>query len=513
MSTSSSSSTSSLDDDQSNSTGPQPSQLERLVSHLVAAKRSLSSIQHVYQANNFVTSTRQALETMAATTARIEFLGSGIAQQCRVLSEVHRKTQESMTRGREQLAITIESMDAAHTRLRKSMEALNNTIVEKGLRPSKEEEKTLADFVDQDPPNQLESKVAMTRDNIEKADVEVEAMEQAFTDGIGEAQTLIDKPASNIVTESSRELEAMSPIPDILEVMEGGATEMAENLESLVKHLDLCTNAIRHTEGGGKYAQAVVEDLPSDVHLDDTDTKMLIEPMSDDERREMIQIIENDASEVDDVVAEIADRAEQLANHWEVVQNYSKMQVERLNSTTQAYQMLENLGKRLPDFVTQMRTLLSQWMDEKASVEDCTMGLEGLCDFYADYLAAYDNLLVEVGRRKAQENKAQRLIQDTMSEVEKMHEADVEERDAFKESHGQFLPSDLWPGMAHGPARFTIAQSDDGVGAAAPSIAKSVLQEALQRARSRVDEEAIHGRRSVVLSNNRQHREIRDGFS
>ena len=513
MSTSSSSSTSSLDDDQSSSTSPRPSQLERLVSHLVAAKRSLSSIQHVYQANNFVTSTRQALETMAATTARIEFLGSGIAQQCRVLSEVHRKTQETMTRSREELATTMQSMDAAHMRLRTSMEALNNTIVERGLRPSEEEQKTLADFVDQDPPNQLEYEVAMTLDNIKKADVEVEVMKQAFAEGIGEAQTLVEKPASTVLTESSRELEAMSPVPDILDVMEDGATEMAENLESLVKHLDLCTNAIRHTEGGGKYAQSVVEDLPSDVHLDDIDTKKSIEPMSDDERLEMIQIIEKDASEVDDVVAEIADRAEQLANHWEVVQNHSKTQVERLNRIIQAYQMLENLGKRLPDFVTQMRALLSQWMDEKARVEDCTMALEGLCGFYADYLAAYDNLLVEVGRRKALENKAQRLIKDTMSEVEKMHEADAEEREAFKESHGQFLPSDLWPGMRHGPARFTIAQSGDGVGAPAPSIAKSVLHEALQRARSRADHEAIGDRRSMILDNKCQHKEIKGGFN
>lgn len=486
MSSSSSAITDSLEARRATSTSPMPSELESLVSYLLAAKRSLSSINYVYQANEFVTLTRKALETTTATTARIEFLGSGISQQCKLLTDIRKKTYQSTQRSRDDLKSAIRGMEAADARLKETIGSLRRTIVESALRPSDEEEKTLADFVDQGGVTELQSKVNNSMESTDRTDNEIDSISRSFGEGIQKVKSLIERPASKIVTESSRELEVTSPVPEILDFMEEGATEMAENLESLVKHLDLCTSAIRHTEGGGKWAQRYTKNIPSVIHLDRNESSISEVPISEEERLEMIQIIEKDAREVDDVVAEIRDRAEELANYFEVVKGYSRTQSERLDRVMEAHQVLENTGKQLPSYITQIRILVMRWEEEKVKIEEHVDELEELCSFFTNYLAAYDNLLVEVGRRKALESKAQRLIQDTIAKVEKMHEDDAEEREAFKESHGHFLPNDLWPQMGHGPLKYGIVKIDASA-TGAPSIGKSVLQEALRRARSRIE--------------------------
>lgn len=463
---------------------PMPSQLENLVGYLVAAKRSLSSINYVLQANEIVTNTRKALETTTATTARVEFVQSGINQQCRVLTHIQKKTGQTTHRSRAELETALKGMEAADARLKETIESLKCTVVDRGLRPSGEDTKTLADFVDQGGVTELQSKVKRLVESTSKTDSEIDLISRSFREAVQKARSSVEGPASQIVTESSRDLAVTSPVPEILESMEVGATEMAQNLESLVKHLDLCTSAIRHTEGGGKYAQRFTEDMPSGVRLDHSDGAKSVESVSEEERHEMIRVIENDASEVEDVVTEIKVRAEDLANSFEVVQTYTQSLNERLDHAVEAYHLLESIGKRLPSFITQTRVLILRWEDEKARIVEHVEELEELCSFYANYLAAYDNLLIEVGRRKAWESRAERLIQDTVAKMAKMHEDDAEERDAFKESHGHFLPSDLWPHMEHGALKYSIVKADDSA-LSVPNIAKSVLEEALRRARSR----------------------------
>ena len=62
--------------------------LETLVSHLLASKRSLSSISTVWRANEIVTSARAALEESVVLSARTGFLRSGISEQVKLLRKV-----------------------------------------------------------------------------------------------------------------------------------------------------------------------------------------------------------------------------------------------------------------------------------------------------------------------------------------------------------------------------------------------------------------------------------------
>lgn len=119
------------------------------ITHLLAAKRSLASICHVYRANSLCTSTRLSLEKSAILTARTSFLRSGITSQLDVLQQVQSNTQDTARQGREEFEAIVLGLNSADARLRETLDTLRETIVEAGLRPEKEERRSLLDFVDE----------------------------------------------------------------------------------------------------------------------------------------------------------------------------------------------------------------------------------------------------------------------------------------------------------------------------------------------------------------------------
>lgn len=62
--------------------------LEALVSHLLASKRSLSSISTVWRANELVTSARSALEESVILSSKTTYLRDGISEQVKILRNV-----------------------------------------------------------------------------------------------------------------------------------------------------------------------------------------------------------------------------------------------------------------------------------------------------------------------------------------------------------------------------------------------------------------------------------------
>lgn len=123
--------------------------LETLVSHLLASKRSLSSINTVLRANEIVTSGRAAVEECIIIDSRTAFLRRGITQQARILRKVRSGVDQIYKEGQRDFQETIRSLDAADNRLQKTMGVLRATIVESAFRPVNEEPRTLLDFVDE----------------------------------------------------------------------------------------------------------------------------------------------------------------------------------------------------------------------------------------------------------------------------------------------------------------------------------------------------------------------------
>lgn len=463
--------------------GPPPQEathLNSLVSHLLASKRSLSSISYVVRANELVTSTRKALETSVITTARIKFLRSGIDEQVKVLEKVHATSETVAHGGQAQFEHVVRSLDEADQRLRSTLHSLRETFVEAGLRPEGEERRNLLDFVDE---SGVETLLVQLKESVAaagKGHNDFAETNRQFRSDVRGVKVLFQGTKRRVSASDDGGFAAASPIPEILETMEDHAKEMADNLESLVKHFDLCVSAIKHTEGGGDAAQRIAGDLPEGVDIVEDKVKGPLEAITEQERNEMMEVINKDADQVDEVVTEIRSHIAEMESQHELLMDYMDTCTSHDKDTVAAVNLLEEIGQRLPPFIAQSQIYLMRWDDEKARIDERMEELEGLREFYDGFLAAYDNLLIEIGRRKALEMKVEKVVQDALHKIEKLYENDAEARDDFRQEQGDFLPIDIWPGMTQGPLRYELSPVEiDNF--RVPEVSKSVIQQALNR--------------------------------
>jgi autophagy-related protein 17 len=294
-------------------------------------------------------------------------------------------------------------------------------------------------------------------------------------------------------TDTSRS-STESPIPKFLHGLESNAAEMASLLDSLVRHFDLCVNAIKHTEGGFAAVKQAANDnqFPDGVTvsgvIQDTgnDSGLVLEPLSAEDRKQMLTILSNDAAEVEDVVAELHQFLATMEEEYEQIQDHVTSVSSAYASTTAAFSLLESIGTRLPVYMANSQEFLLRWADSKAQIEEQMDELEGMRVFYEGYLSSYDGLIMEVSRRRAAEEKMKALLRKTMEQVQKLHESDTKEREGFRREVGDFLPSDLWPGLVADAPQFEIdVIGDENGGASTPDLGKAVVDAAVKRQKER----------------------------
>lgn len=388
----------------------------------------------------------------------------------------------------------VRDLDEADRRLRDTLGLLRCTILEKGLRAEDEGGRSLLDFMNEEG---VEGLVGVIRGGLEGAgqgmgdfedgnggfEEEVEGVRRLLRgDELKGGGGGVAGGASHRREEQGQE---GSPIPRILHEMEDHAREMATSLESLVSHYDFCVTAIKQTEGGGDAALKIVGDLPEGVDIGQDAEGAPPEPMSDHERMEMVRVLEEDAGQVEDVVMEIRDHiAEMESLHSRVEIHTDRLASEHAN-TTAAFRKLEDLGQKLPGHITRTQVFLVRWEEDKTAIDERLEELEDLIEVCDGFLRAYDNLLIEIGRRKDQELEVEKVVQQARTRLEKLYEDEVEEREIFKKEQGECLPVDIWPGLRDRPLQYSISSVDDQA-SRVPDISKSVIYRAIQR---------VHGKR------------------
>ncbi|KAI4126991.1 MAG: hypothetical protein LQ338_003446 [Usnochroma carphineum] len=466
---------------------PAPPSLETLVSHLVASKRSLSSVEQVWRGHEIIETTRFHLEASVTASARSSFLRSGIATQLQTLNLVHAHSKSVEVEGAQEYEEVFRTLDEADQRLKATMHRLRSTMVESRLRPESDQPKCLFDFVDE---GSVEKVLAAIQDSAKAAQAAHQQLVETnlgFHSDVSRVKILLESPKAqqphhSLVDEaqeySGRQITIESPIPDILQDMETRSREMADNLESLVKHFDLCLMAIKHTEGGGDAAIKMTADLPDGAGLEE-DMAGAPKPISEQERQEMLDVLAKDAEQVEEVVMEIRDHVTAMEAQLETVVAYLTELQHESSSVAAAFRLLEDIGSRLHAFVAQSQVFVMRWDEEKAKVNERMEELSSLEDFYLGYLSAYDNLLVEIGRRQFMEQQMEKVVQDATRKLDILYEEDSARRESFKQNYGDYLPMDIWPGLTNPPLQYET-KLVDGV-EKVPDISKSVIQRAIRR--------------------------------
>ncbi|KAI1762573.1 autophagy-related protein 17 [Hypoxylon sp. FL1150] len=468
--------------------------IETLVQHLLDAKRSLSSMDLVLRANELVHLSRRAHEESVILAAQAQFLHQGINEQVRLLLRLRRSMNRTYDTGKREFKQIIKTLDAADARLQDSMNVLRDRIVDSAFRPSGEGKKNLLDFVD-------ESQVDAMRDSLKENIQALQNTQKSFDGDLLRFDTdmrALDKSMSTAHTfHSPSTSSTVRSVPDLLSSMIDNSHAMAELLSSLTKHFDLCVTAVRTTEGGAALARIKAAEVTSsqgganvsisgviaeqESHMPDYD------PISPEDRAQMLDVVVQDASEVEDVIQELSERLQSMEVDSMSILEQTEQVKSAYISTLDAFRGLEDIGSRLQSYISAESEFVERWSEEQITIQDKMDQMETLRVFYESYSNSYDGLILEVERRKTLEEKVMGIWKKAKESVDKIIESDRKERDMFRQEVSEYIPTDLWPGMDDAMPRWEVVpirdeRSDrqDGV-PGTPTLERSVVEAAATR--------------------------------
>ncbi|KAK3295180.1 autophagy-related protein 17 [Chaetomium fimeti] len=467
--------------------------VEVLVQYLLAAKQSLSSMALVLRANDLSTNARQIHEESVVLSAQTGFLRRLIDDEVRVLQKLRRGMERAHKYGRREFGRLIHALDVSNEKLENTMRMLRETRVDPVFRPPGEEGKFLIDFADVD-------SVEAMRDTLKGSIAELQATQTSYDGDLFRfdedlrllnkstvAAPLVDSPSSSA---------AYQPIPHLLAALADHSEAMAQHLASLTNHFDMCVKAVRATEGGAalarrRAAEATDDGEPVSIsgfiteqesHLTD------LEPMDPQELAEIVQVVMEDAPEVDEVVAEIQAVLQQAEQDFETLKEQADRIRDAWAATLGAFQVLEDIGTRLQSYVAAEHEFEQRRDAEKDVIYAKLEEMDGLKVFYEGYARAYSSLMLEAERRRGVEAKIRNTLRKAKENVDNLVEADKKQREYFRQEVGEFLPTDLWVGMNNPLARWELAPVQEGGAASGsqdelvtPTVARSAKGKAPAR--------------------------------
>ena len=459
--------------------------------HFVAAKKSLDSTAHVFRANEIVTSSRTLLEEIAVLNARNSFARRGIDEQVETLHAVRDIAADAGGQAADEFKGTIAALDVANDRLQKTLASLRKAVIDPSLqrasnvkgtddKPGGAAEgddvedrsgklRTLYDFVDEATHEDLLSDLRGLIDSFSGAREGLEDSLGRFDDSIRSvADTIHDTSSSNEPPDKPTIYdEPPLPISQLFHGMEAHAAEMASLLESLVRHYDLSVTALKHTEGGGEAAKQAIpaDELAKAPGVEESlYQKTVPEPISDDERTEMLKVLEHDAPEVTDVEIEIKDRISEMEGHYQQLARRASTARLSTKKLRAALVSLHQIREALPTYLEAPKAFRESWLNIQHAIEAKTKEIADLTIFYEQFLTSYKKLLREADRRRAAEAQMQKVAEKARKDLDRLYEVDKEARNEFVEEVGGFLPGDIWPALADGAARWEIRPMMPGVG-------------------------------------------------
>lgn len=260
--------------------------------------------------------------------------------------------------------------------------------------------------------------------------------------------------------------EAYQSIPRLLASLTQHSHEMAEELASLTRHFDMCVKAVRTTEGGAALARRKAAEVteggdPVSISGVIAEQDADLDAIDPQERAELVQVVVQDAPEVDEVVADIQAVLQQTEADFGSLKSQADQTRAAYVSTLDAFKALEEIGSRLQSYIEAETEFVQRWESERDVILERLEAMDNLRAFYERYASAYGSLMLEVERRRSVEDKIAATWRKAKETVDKMIEADRKEREHFREEIGEFLPTDLWAGMTDPVRRWEVVPIDE----------------------------------------------------
>lgn len=372
------------------------------------------------------------------------------------------------------------------------MKTLGETFVASPLRPANEEPRNLVSFIDLSSIDTLHTSIRTSMDTAVSCN-------QTFQSALDDMDTQRQELQRAIKEAPSKHKKTESPVPGHLHELETHASEMAGLLDSLTSHFDFCANALRHTEGGYQALRDAVQDnrLPEGVRgsglIPSPNSSMTVEPISEQDRREMLEVIHGDAEEVPAVLQDLENGLAEMEQILPLILSHVAEQRDGYLGTTTAFLVLEKVADKIRNYLSSGEIYKSSWKLSKDDLLTKMSELESMNAFYNTYLSSYDQLLLEVSRRRAQEERMKEVLREALDKVERIRDEDCKERQGFRDEIGQYLPADLWEGLRRDAPLWELVVYGTGSvygdeegesgeeGFSTPELTRDVVEDAMRR--------------------------------
>lgn len=369
-------------------------------------------------ANGHVNESRQCMERAIVLRARLLFLNDAQTDQLQNMGNLYVLLRTSIEQADKNCSTNIKKLQLAQANLLDQLSQLGKIEIDPAFANSGE---TLRSFVHMDGINTLNTQT----DNL------VAQLKQ----GVRDLVSLPDKLQKELLAVRSHQpsmeefttgslKNLVTDMATIAEQMGPYAHEIAQWLDSLTRHYDLC-----------------------------------------------IETQELDSTEVQQALAVVeADRL-QLEPALNVLHETSG-QILQLHGKSQSYlSTLESLYDRSNAFFDRLEAFTShtlrKYCDQVNSrYDECTIlfeqatghiaELDGLADYYKLFREAYRAMVNENSRRKRAQMQISRQIAEYNTQLAVAHASEVSARARFVDAWGDFLPKDLWTHLDAEPQIYSI---------------------------------------------------------
>ncbi|KAF2107673.1 autophagy-related protein 17 [Lophiotrema nucula] len=470
-----------------------PITLEDLVHHFVASKRSLNTQTILWRANELVNTARELLEENAVLAAKNSSIRSIVDEQVDALEAVRRGIDVVEAEVQAEFKQILHDLDTSFSGLRSTLAVLRDTPIESVLRPPGTAQKHLFDFIDNATVSSLEDSLRACIDRYNDSRSNLSDSNDSFDTSLDNLHSSLENVPNTPATSSNP-----SPIPSLYQELEGHAREAAQAFQSLVRHYDLCVTALRHTEGGSAAATQATGDAPGQSG---DDFSAPPEPMTDEERQEMLTVLVKDAREVEDVVSEIRERGSEMTFLLNQIQNHVDHLRNEDSALSSIIKLLAHLAVQAKEHISTSRSFHGSWLeDTRPTLLTGIEEWENQREFYERFDLAYAELLVEIASRRRRHEKAKRKADEAQKELDRLHADDLRAREQFTLTQGDFLPLDIWPGLRDPPRKYEVrvigvqreeqgvegTDEEDIIAQSIPQLGRNVVERALTRVKRRM---------------------------
>ncbi|EPS38238.1 hypothetical protein H072_7927 [Dactylellina haptotyla CBS 200.50] len=411
-----------------------------LTNWFLNAKNSLNSVTYCTRGNEIITSTRNALIDASIMASRASFLQNGIKDELKLLQHANTLMENQRETARKGFQTSLGDLDEANHRLDEILSLLRATEVEEAFSTAEKSEqqvqRSLFDFVDEDGIENLRSRLRGIIDQVQETDENFESHLEPFTQLIAFITESLGALSKKSAPAIPNPVVAITPS---LQSMEDHASVMASLLESLARHYDLCSMALKRAESHDSGVSSQEGDL-----------------QTEEDKADMLAVLQRDAGEVDDVVTEIKERLDEMETTSVLVEQTVAHIGDHYRTMLSLLSKMHEGQSSLVNCTIQSKEFVQKQMDNQGVIAERLDELQRLTDHYVLFGEAYDALLVEVGRRIAVQRQKDSIIQEALAKIDMLNEGDLNEREQFRSEFGDYLPSDIWPGLSDPPGAPTF---------------------------------------------------------